>query len=286
MESNNLNKSLKKEGFAIVDLLSEAEVACLNALVVQYLKSNGADFVSSSHFLSESESNAINVQLQAILKPKIDALFPDLELLGGTLATKYKGNASVKAHNDWAIVDETKYNSYNLWIPLVAVNRQNGTLGLIPGSHLWEHEVRGFGIPGQFETFTNKFLKIGFEPELKAGQAILYHHRLVHFSRPNTTSIPRSVAIIGMKDKAAQLQVSFTVDDKVIETYQATEADFYGFDAKRIKEKNRIIEAKPIEKNKIVWSEIERQLKQFPSNYAPINQNSWVHFLATFRWWK
>lgn len=258
--------SLEKDGFTLVDLLSESEVKRLNDLLHEYVKPGGDNFVSSSHFLSENDSKRINDELHRILKPKTDKLFPELELLGGTLATKYKGNSPVHAHNDWNIVDESQYNSYNLWIPLVDTNSKNGTLGLIPGSHLWQHGDRGMGIPGKFEKYTNLFIQMGYEPVLKAGQAILYNHKLIHYSRPNKMNKPRNVAIVGMKDKPATIQVSFSSDGKEVEIYHAEESDFYGFSVEKIKAKNELIKSAKLNNNLLTSQEIKENYNRFLSD--------------------
>ncbi|MFN8236825.1 MAG: phytanoyl-CoA dioxygenase family protein [Chitinophagales bacterium] len=261
---DNIKIQLSKDGFVVIDLLDEREVNYLNDLSKKYLVSTTTDFISSSHFLSVEDSRYINQELHKIITPRIQNLFPELDLLGGTLATKVKGKAVLKTHNDWSIVDEEKYNSYNLWVALVDTDNRNGTLGLIPGSHLWKTDLRGLNIPGVYEKYTPEFLKIGWEPSLKAGQAILYNHKLIHYSRPNLTDLPRNVAIVGMKDKEAGLRVSFTLDHQSINTYEATEEDFYRFDAQKIL-KNRLIHSIILTKSAIDWHVIAQQY----DNYCP-----------------
>lgn len=232
---------MQQHGFVIIDVLDTNEVAYLNSMCGHYLKCNDSDFVSSSHYLNQEDSIIINKALHELLLPKINKQFPDLELLGGTLATKYKGNAVLKAHNDWTIVDESNYNSYNIWLPLVATNSENGTLCLIPASHKWAQAYRGYAIPNYYDTYTQKFLPIGYEPQLRAGQAIIYNHRLIHYSKPNTTNIPRNVAIIGLKDKRATLRVAINVNNN-ISTYEVTQNDFYNFNADTIIANHKLIE--------------------------------------------
>ena len=240
---------------------------------------DGQDFISSSHFLNKEDSTYINQQLHHILQEKISILFPELELLGGTLATKRKGKNILKAHNDWSIVDETKYNSYNLWTTLVDTNKQNGTLGVIPGSHLWKTGIRGFQILNEYENFSNQFLKIGYEPELKSGQAILYNHKLVHYSRPNTTDIARNVGIIGVKDKTAALQVAIGTANNNIEIYQADEEDFYTFNAESIRAKNQLLQQTKMPNSTLTWQKIEAEFHQhLPNDFLYLQQNnkSWI----------
>ena len=238
---DKLQEELDKNGFVIVDLLNSEEVHFLNQLCDKYLQHTQTDFISSSHILNKNDSDFINDELHKILDSKFKNKFPKLQLLGGTLATKIKGKSNLKAHQDWSIVDETKFNSYNLWIPLVDTNLSNGTLGVVVGSHKWQLQKRGFNIPNPYEQFTGQFIDIGFEPSIKSGQAILYNHKLIHFSRPNSTNERRNTAIVGVKDKDALLEVSFCLDNKNIETYEVTETDFYNFNAVKIKENNKLI---------------------------------------------
>ena len=254
--NNDLNIKLVANGFVIVDLLSKDEVVYLNKLCGQYLQITQTDFVSSSHILNQKDSDFINDELHKILQHKFESLFPTLQLLGGTLATKIKGKSNLEAHQDWTIVDENKFNSYNLWIPLVDTNSENGTLGLIPGSHKWNNNLRGFNIPNDYGKFTKQFLQIGFEPSINAGQAILYNHKLVHYSRPNITNENRNVSIVGVKEKAADLRISFCLDNKEIETYTMSEVEFYKFDAQKIKANKQFIEANKLNSNKLNWKNI------------------------------
>ncbi len=262
---NDLQTKLADNGFVIIDILNTNDVAYLNELCNKYLQNTSTDFISSSHILNKIDSDFINNELHKILHQKFETLFPELQLLGGTLATKVKGKSNLEAHQDWTVVDEQKYNSYNLWIPLIDTDSKNGTLGLIVGSHKWTQDVRGFNIPNPYGKHTNKFLEIGFEPTLKAGQAILYNHKLIHYSRPNLTEQNRNVAIVGVKDKAADLQISFTLDIKHLETFVMSESLFYSFDAKKISQTNTVISTQSFTERTIKWNEI---INQFNNNLS------------------
>lgn len=268
---NNLQMKLAVNGFLIIDLLGADEVNGLNELCIRFLRNGQADFVSSSHILSKEDSAFINDKLHSIIDARFDAMFPEFQLLGGTLATKIKGTSNLEAHQDWSIVDESKYNSYNLWIPLVDTDTENGTLGLIPGSHLWKQQLRGLNIPNVYGPYTERFLKIGYEPALKAGQAILYNHKLIHYSRPNKINQTRNVAIVGVKDKEASLCVSFCPDGRQVETYQAREEDFYGFDALRIRRDNKLLHTEKLLTEKETWEEIGTMFnRHLPEDFSDL----------------
>lgn len=288
MNTQEIENALHEDGFYRFQALEVNEVAYLNTLCSKYLGTAQSDFVSSSHILDWEDSSFINQEIHKILKDKMEKMLPGLELLGGTLATKIKGKSPLNAHKDWTIVDESRFNSYNLWIPLVDTNKNNGTLGLWPGSHLWNEQPRGFSIPDPYDQFTEKIIPIGFEPILNAGEAILYNHKLLHFSRPNRTDQPRNVAIIGMKDKEATLQVSI-YDQLKINSYAVTEADFYRFDAAKIMADKPLINTIDQKNHHNQWNEIYQDyFDHLPTKYKNLVEkgnpftNIWKKLKASF----
>lgn len=236
-----MKQNLEIKGYCILDVLNKEDVVYLNSLCDKYLGNQNGEFIASSHILNKTDSDFINDELKRLLKSRIENLFPEFELLGGTLATKRYGNNNLDVHRDWTIVDEAKYASYNLWIALVDTDSENGTLGLIEGSHLNCKEIRGYNIPNPYLKETVRYIKTGAEPSLNAGQAILYDHRLLHYSRPNKIKANRNVAIVGVKPKEAKLQVSISVGKDKIETYEVTQDDFYRFDVEKIKKTKNVI---------------------------------------------
>jgi ectoine hydroxylase-related dioxygenase (phytanoyl-CoA dioxygenase family) len=131
------------------------------------------------------------------------------------------------------------------------------------GSHKWNQNLRGFNIPNPYGKYTKQFLEIGFEPRPKAGQAILYNHRLIHYSRPNTNQQNRNVAIIGVKDKEADLQVSFTMDNKTIDSYEMKEELFYQFHPNNVLAHQPKIAANAINNTDLSWISIHKQFKEY-----------------------
>lgn len=232
-----IDNYLQKNGFIQVKLLDNDAINTLNGICDEIFNNTRSGFYSSSHFLDLTKSKEVNTILHQLILEKINTILPNIQLLGGTLATKKQNQDVLEIHQDWQIVDESQYNSYNIWMPLCDTNKTNGTLGLIPGSHKWNNYIRGFNIENPYSKFTKFLMQYSYEPNLQAGEAIIYNHKLLHFSRPNYSNIPRNVAIIGAKDKEANLIVSIGRDN-YIDTYSTTEDDFYCFDSINIANKN------------------------------------------------
>ncbi len=97
-------------------------------------------------------------------------------------------------HLDWSMVDETRYTSLTVWVPLVDITEDNGFLWVLRESHRFRYTIRGGpGLNCWCETmptaWTERYeLK---KLKLKKGDALIYDHRLFHGSPPNITGIRR-----------------------------------------------------------------------------------------------
>lgn len=248
---------LDRNGFAQFRCLGPEAVAVLNGLCDSYLlPGEAAGFTSTSAILDLDESLVLNATIRKYLEPVMADLFPGLVLQGGTLAAKFPGRGYVEAHQDWTVVDESRFASYNLWIALTPTNPQNGTLGLIPGSHRWTNAVRGAGMENPWAVYTSRLARLGVEPCLEPGQAIIYDHRLLHFSRPNRSPVRRNVAIVGVNSAGASLRVAFRKEGRLL-TYAADRNDFYRFDQKAVERHNRLLEERPYQPGHISWKRVK-----------------------------
>ena len=103
-------------------------------------------------------------------------------------------NSFFDFHLDWNMVDETQSRSVTIWCPLQDLHPKNGNLWIMersnqlgnsyragPGLHLY------FDDPNEMEG--KKFLRKTVC--VRAGDAIIYDHKLFHGSPPNVTDQPR-----------------------------------------------------------------------------------------------
>jgi hypothetical protein len=99
----------------------------------------------------------------------------------------------VPIHQNWTFVDEDKFTSVSVWIPLVDVSRANGTLEIIKGSHRVLAKYRSPSIPWVFDGLWDVLKEKYFEPILiKAGQAGILDDSILHYSSPNDTDHVRT----------------------------------------------------------------------------------------------
>jgi hypothetical protein len=121
----------------------------------------------------------------------------DYRVLGAVLSSKAPGPDSVVTlHQDWTVVDERRHVAFMAWIPLVDTNRENGTLEVLPGSHRVFRGLRAPTLRSPLKGHEAKLLG-GLEPlTMRAGDVVIMHNALAHFSAPNLTTSPRPAVVV------------------------------------------------------------------------------------------
>ena len=171
-------------------------------------------FESTSFIEDSSLKEVVNNQVEFIFKSKIEELFKDYKTLGTSFLTKRAGNnTNMPIHQDWTVVDEDDYSSVTCWIPLIDTTVHNGAMQVIDGSHLFSKALRGPSLPIPFEDINlAPYLKT---IPLKAGEAIIFNHALIHASHANVSDKERVAVTFGLTHKEAQLLMYYSKNDKV-----------------------------------------------------------------------
>jgi hypothetical protein len=132
-------------------------------------------------------------------------------------------------HADCTYVNEEISTSVSIWIPLIDTTINNGCLGVIEGSHLITNKIRGPGI--QQNSFTqdrNWIKKYGTLLPVKAGDAIIYHHGLLHYSLANSSAESRPALNLSVAPIDSSI-VHYCVPEgaEEIEKYKVDDNDFF-----------------------------------------------------------
>lgn len=193
-------------GFVKISLLNQADIEKLLALYRYYFPKPSEDFFSSSYesdFLLKKE---ISDAIAEIIFPKLKQVFVDFSCFGSAFLSKGNGARSeMPMHQDWTIVDETKYVALNIWTPLQDTNAENGTLEVLAGSHKWHDVLRAPTLPFYYNGFQEQLKqKLTILPT-KATEAIVLNQAVIHYSKPNKTDKTRIAITTGIKSANAPM---------------------------------------------------------------------------------
>ena len=189
----------RKNGFVVFDLLSETAIQEIlsfysssfeNKRQVHPFAQDLPYYISIFDKDSEHKKKVDDL-ISGYVRTPIDAVMRDYEVFYSNFMIKFPGDGQIESHQDFNFVDETDYIAFNLWCPLVDTTRQNGGLFVIPGSHLVFRTQRGPNIPKALTRYNELLQRYSTFIPLRKGQAIVFDHKLVHYSPPNRTECVR-----------------------------------------------------------------------------------------------
>lgn len=197
----NLFKELTQKGFAIfppIDVATQMDL--VQFATVEFGSSR--DPFHTTHFISNI---ATKERVHNLIKEKltnfVTHFFPHYDLILGNFMIKNSSeDSAVPLHSDWSYIDESKYSSYSIWIPLCDLNEDNGGFGVVPFSHKIVPEKRGPNIDVTLGRSNEEIIEnYGKQLKLKSGEILVYNHKLLHFSGVNrslNTRVAINVSIV------------------------------------------------------------------------------------------
>lgn len=151
-------------------------------------------------------------------------LFTNHKCAQANVFLKLPKTGFVHPHQNLTIVNEKEYRSVSCWMPLQDTTLENGTVCLIPGSHLYFEKYRNSHIYWPYIDFfrngegRNYFKAIN----VLAGQVLIMDDRLVHFTPENKSNNHRWVLHSLWTSKDAQLKF-YDVQRNLVNEYNVTD---------------------------------------------------------------
>ena len=226
LKDSVLDQRLLKEGYVVVPFLTPNQVEKLKDFFYKNHQNEIPGFYASAHSKDLAFRNRMNEKIKSAYADAIEKYFSNCEALGGSFVVKTKNqNEILQPHQDWNIVNEKKYRSFNIWVPLVDLTEENGAIRVLPKSHLWGENYRGPNIP---DSRQDELAAIWEKMEtllMTAGEALIYDHRLYHASYPNIKDEFRLACVFGIKPAEADMFYYYG-REKDIEIYKSNVAFF------------------------------------------------------------
>lgn len=219
-----------EKGYALPEAVPEAVLEALLRFTAQRVPDNIQGF-HTTHFSTDSDYkkqihdgliDIVNPYLQKILVRHVPVFANFMLKPGG-------GNNPMPLHADWTYVDEADDFSLSVWIPLTDTVPLNGCIGVIPYSQHLSHAIRGPRIKqAEFPCNETLIAELGRLIPLKAGQPLIYDHRLLHYSTANDTPILRPAVNISLVPRGAHM-IHYTWPEGTdrIRRYEVEDPDFF-----------------------------------------------------------
>lgn len=232
-KDKDLQSQFEEDGFIKIPLLNEDEIIDLKKFYLELKHEHVGNYGFHVTLDSTDQSYITTIfsKLFSTLKPKLNPILQNYKAFTASYVIKEVGLQNiVPPHQDWSFVDESKFCSATVWIPLMDVNKNNGALSVIKGSHRLFNTPRNSPSP-QSKSILSDHLFTLFPyvqvVEMKAGEALVFDNRLIHASPPNISDQTRIGVGIGITQRDAQLLHYYEVpNSNVINVYKVEEPFF------------------------------------------------------------
>ena len=197
-----------RDGAILVQLLTDAEVRELLDFYWSESPSCALGFHATMFSEDLNYRARVDEKLKGILGPRLAAFLDDYRCVVGNFVVKEhsRPGTEVSVHQDWTFVDERIMRSINVWCPLIDTDASNGGQSIFKGSHRIAEVLRGPFFPNPFVTHASAIVEDYLvDVPLRAGQAIIYDHSLVHATPPNQSGKTRVAANMVLVPREAQL---------------------------------------------------------------------------------
>jgi hypothetical protein len=184
---------LDEQGYLIQPLLNASEVEKLLNLYSSTLPKMDKLYYASIDCKDDDYKKTVDEGIRAVIEKPLQELLHAFDLMTGNFIVKKPGKESlVYVHTDWTFTEEFDGSPLVIWIPLHNVDKKNGALEVIEGSHQLVPKVRGPGVPNTLlpyhDFIRSKWAKL---VPMKAGEVMFFKSNLIHCSPPNESQHTR-----------------------------------------------------------------------------------------------
>ncbi len=231
--NEEFNLELKEKGFIKIPFIDSNELLSIKEF---YYSQNCEDEGKGIFMTSFSSNMEYKLKVGSFLKPafeeRMNHYFKPHRALNNIFIVKHPGlETTMDIHQDWSIVDESRYWSAIIWVPLEDVNENNGAMWMLEGSHNLDQRIRGGGVITPIYKELLDLFKSKVQPlTVKAGEAVVFFHSTLHGSYPNISNKSRIVATTSIVPQDAPLRIYFQkTSDSNLELYEATDDFMYNY---------------------------------------------------------
>ena len=241
LKDEALQSKLETTGYAVVPFLNSDELERLNAFYSEIHPGDEAPgMIDGIHMTTWCADREYKYQvasfLENITKRSAAHYFKGYRSVNHVFIVKTGGRDNTfKVHQDWSVIDELKFQSHNIWVPLHDVDETNGALWVLEGSHKIDRPIRGAGY--LFPDYSPHFDQLeasATSVPLKAGEGIIFHHSLIHGSPPNQQLTPRKAICFAVLPEEAPFNIYFQKDENsALELHEPEDHFMYEYQSLR-----------------------------------------------------
>lgn len=200
--------AITKKGYVILhQLISENTCDELQFFFTQNVVVDNRAFTISNWNNNETYRKVIYDKVCELLLPASSQVLENYKPVLAVFTVKRPGAKSdMLLHQDWSLVEESKFRSVSIWVALCDMTSSNGNLQVAAYSHIYAPFPRGMNMSVPFENIRNKIHESYLtDIPLKKGDAVIFDHKLIHASPENSSEQLRLAAVLALIPDEAEL---------------------------------------------------------------------------------
>jgi ectoine hydroxylase-related dioxygenase (phytanoyl-CoA dioxygenase family) len=219
-----------REGYVVIDFISSSQAQAIADKFYQLHTDIPKGFYSAGFNPDAGFKGDIYSHIDGLIVENLECNFQDFKKLGSTFLCKAPGAEGIMdPHQDWTVVDEDKFYSATIWIPTIDTTEQNGALKVLPGSHLLFDYYRSNHVEVCYRGSEKLLWDHMVTIPVRAGQAIVLNHAVIHASGPNNTDRERLAVAYGLIPSSASLLYYHKNEKGRIEKYDMPDTFFQDY---------------------------------------------------------
>lgn len=282
--SEEMQKEFDKKGYVIVNgFFTPDQIEKFRDLYAEFPET-GLDGFFTSLYVSDAEyKQDLQQKLRAIQPNILDEFLIDYKILVTDYIIKTPVQSSLMhPHQDWTFVDERQHVSLNVWWPLEDVTHENGAIYILSGGHKIPFNIRGTEVPYCYSNVSNlNFETLTYLP-MQKGDVLIYDHKVVHASPPNTSTKPRlAIGMAAVPKEAQIIHYIFNEATKMLDKYEIDEQFYinYTYGKKTMPAEAKLLGTVPLDNPAFSNEDIEKIL-----GISPKTSSIWDKCKQLFNW--
>ncbi len=180
--------------------------------------------------LGVEDRQEVHRLLTGAFAPVADRTLAGYVPIMSAIMTKWPGAGGEKEiHRDFQLVDESRFRTVCVWVPLGDVDEANGALRVLHGSHRVATGIRSVPRTPQEPPDPLGDLRMeDLEPvPVRAGEAVVFDLAVVHGSDLNRSAEPRRAVGVAYAPAAAELSLRYVGERGDVELLEVVDPDVF-----------------------------------------------------------
>jgi hypothetical protein len=223
--------TFRQDGYIVLEQFKPADIQALLAIFSEFEPEHELDAIATVLLSDKDMLRTIHQRVAPIFERCLYPVLNRYKFILGNFVAKRAASAYGKfpLHQDSTFVEEDEHIGITIWCPLIDVDKHNGCLGVVPGSHRLNNYYRAPCILPYPHLLSAIELDYMHYIPMRVGQVMLMDNRVIHGSPSNLSSTMRPVAAGVAIPEAAPLLCCYRDEQSDAENMQVYQVpdDFY-----------------------------------------------------------